>query len=397
MSPEPIKSKPSKVPIVAISTEIGRGHPNYLDSVLKILNQKWCRPIPLYNVFELSRGASRYIWERVAVLYKFGSSGGTPTRIYNSIRSKKGENQLALNLLGRELLKYFSRFNGLCLVEHPMVGKILADVCPVYYIHGEIAAPLSSVVLGAKKIFVPLDYTKDKFIQHGISPARLSVTGLMIEPELTSEARHSFQQRLERISSKSPLTIGFFTSGAYPPLHMKKILAAVNSLKGSGYKAVIFAGTNKSKSYWFKRKLDETGLKIVQDLDDSAKTDKFDIKIVSRDHRLDETRRTCELLSTIDIFVAASHERTNWALGLGLPMLVLFPMIGSYAQENYLFARHNGMVYALDSDGKARRFAQLIEQLRNEGILANMAQQGFGRYRIDGVARAVADILMPEK
>lgn len=379
--------------IIAVSSEIGRGHPNYLDGLLAVLRAKTKKPIPCYSVFDLSNMASKKTWHLVAYLYKFGAQGGTRTVLYNWLRSRKNENRKLLALLGRDLRHFLNGRQGNVLVEHPVLARILADICPVYYIHGEIAVPASSAVSSTVRIFVPLEKTKDKFVRWGVKPERVSVTGLMIEPGLADRALDTFNQRLKRIKSNQPLLIGLFASGAYPYEHMKKIVAATNSIVSKGHKAIVFAGTDKSKLGWIKRNLAVKGVTTDCGLDNSLQAGGSPARLVSRANRIDDTKHACELLPELDAFVAAAHERTNWALGLGLPMFVLFPMIGPFAPENFLFAKKQGVVYALDTDEKARRFGDIVVNMRRDGILSSMAKNGFGKYSLDGCEKAAEEIL----
>ncbi len=378
--------------IIALSTEIGRGHPNYLDGLIKVLSQKTNQSIPFFSVFDLSRRASKFAWNAVHRLYRFGSQGGISTIAYNLIRSQRSENRRLIALLGRDLRNCFKGFRGLCLVEHPVVARILRNCCSIYYIHGEVAAPPSSAVYSADKIFVPLEYTRKRFIEHNVSPSCLSVTGLMIEPELITTAKDSFHKRLERLRSNPILNIGFFTSGAYPFEHIEKILKAIISLKGK--RPILFAGYDWTKLNLLKRKLIKAGFQINYDSDNSENGFKGgDITVVYRSDRIKDTGRAVGLIPTIDIFVAAAHERTNWALGLGIPMFVLYPMIGPFARENFDFAQNSGVIYSLDSLEKARKFREIVDRLRSDGTLIKMAQNGFGKYPIDGFEKTAVEII----
>ena len=58
------------------------------------------------------------------------------------------------------------------------------------------------------------------------------------------------------------------------------------------------------------------------------------ILIVLYTNREEENRATETLFENFDYFVSPSHERTNWALGLGLPMFLLHPLIGPFSPIN---------------------------------------------------------------
>jgi hypothetical protein len=90
--------------------------------------------------------------------------------------------------------------------------------------------------------------------------------------------------------------------------------------------------------------------------------------------------------------VCAAHERTGWAVGLGLPMLALLPHIGPFAPDNFAFASEQGVCLPLDGTAAAARLDDTLAELRRSGRLAEMARSGWGRYPINGaetIARAL--------
>jgi hypothetical protein len=381
--------------IIAIYTNIGRGHPSYLDSLLAVL-QKRCANLSYRTVFQDSKGLSFLSWKLVAGLYLLGGKGGISTKLYNWLRQNQTEisdDSSLIKILGRDLKRTYRDFDGICLVEHPLVARILGDVCRTWYIHGEIAAPPECAIKGIEKIFVPLEETKDKLISCGVDPETIVVTGLMIEPGLVDSAEKSFQARLKRIESSQPLTVGFFTSGAYPKEHMKKILWGAKSVIDQKMRAIIFAGTNPKKFKWFEKQIKKFGVEAVKDSDDDAEEEQNgDVRLVTRKTRQTDTQRALELLPNIDAFVSASHERTNWAVGLGLPMFVLFPLIGTFASLNFEFAQRQKTAYPLDSLEKTKTLGKIITELRENGQLTQMAQNGFGVHKIDGASETASHL-----
>jgi hypothetical protein len=381
--------------ITAIYTNIGRGHPSYLDSLLAVL-QKRCQNLSYRTVFQDSKGLSLLSWKLVAGLYLLGGRGGISTKLYNWLRQSQTEistDSAIIKILGRDLKRTYRDFDGICLVEHPIVARILADVCRTWYVHGEIAAPPECAIKGIEKIFVPLEETKDKLISFGADPETIVVTGLMIEPELVDSAEKSFQARLKRIESSQPLTVGFFTSGAYPKEHMKKILWGAKSVVDQKMRAIIFTGTNPKKFEWFKKQMKKWGFESVEDREEDLSEERNNnVRLVTRKTRQADTQRAVELLPKIDVFVSASHERTNWAVGLGLPMFVLFPLIGTFASLNFEFAQRQKTAYPLDSLEKAKTLGKIISGLRENGQLTQMAQNGFGMHKINGVSEAASHL-----
>ena len=382
--------------LIAIYTNIGRGHPSYLDSLLETLQENGQKVI-CRTVLEESDGLSLLAWKLVEKLYLFGGKGGIRTRLYNWLRGSQTDvssDSALIKLLGRDLREKYQDFRGICLVAHPVVARILRDVCRTWYVHGEIAAPLECAVKGVEKIFVPLEETKQRLISFGADPGSIVVTALMIEPGLVETAEESFQARLKRIESDEPLNIGFFTSGAYPKEHMKKILWGAKSVADQGMRAIIFTGTCPKKFEWFNKRFQKWKLSIVQDRGEASGKEKDgNVWLITRETRQAETQRAVELVPQMDAFVAASHERTNWAVGSGLPMFVLFPLIGTFASLNFEFAERQEVAYPLDSLEKTQILGKIISEIRQNGQLSQMAHNGFGVHRMEGVRQATSHLL----
>jgi hypothetical protein len=382
--------------IIALYSDIGRGHPSYLDSVVYLLKEK-CPGLVCRNIFQESKGLSLLSWKFVRWLYSISGKGGLHTRFYNFVRkrSQKGaRDSLMTRILGRDLKRVYQDFSGICLVDHPIIAKSLADVCRVWYVHGEIAAPAECAVRGVEKILVPLEETKERLVAHGVEEEAVLVCGLMIEPALVESADEALQQRLKRIDSDQPLTVGFFTSGAYPKEHMEKIIAGARSVIEKKMRAIIFCGTNRDKFEWVKENLKDINVKTVEDTEESSYQDEeFDLMLVTRKTRQEDTQRAVELIPGLDAFVAASHERTNWAVGLGLPMFVLFPLIGTFAAQNFEFAQRQRVVHSVRSMGEARNLGGLLAELRQNSQLLQMAKNGFGVHNFHGIDAAVSQLV----
>jgi hypothetical protein len=386
-----------KIPrIVALYTNIGRGHPSYLDSLLYLLKQKHPDFVST-TVFDESKGFSLLGWKFVSWLYGISGKGGIQTKFYNFVRKRSqggSQDSLFLRILRRDLRRSFRNFEGVCLVEHPIVAGALADVCRVWYVHGEIAAPAECAVKGVEKILVPLEETKEKLVSLGADEKSVLICGLMIEPGLVDGAEEAFRKRMERIQSDQPLTVGFFTSGAYPKEHMEKIILGVRSVLEKGMRAVVFCGTNTEKYAWIKMQLKDVNARVVEDKkEDSPANDQFDLRLVTRPTRQEDTQRAVELIPGLDVLVAASHERTNCAVGLGLPMFVLFPLIGTFASQNFEFAQRQGVVFLLDSPLKARELGRTVYDMRQNGELSRMTERGFGLFDISGIHVATSHFI----
>jgi hypothetical protein len=367
--------------VIGISTEIGRGHPHYLDCVWQALQAR-LRPeqLRLATVFAASRGRSRLGWQGLAALYRWSARSRLSIRLYNSLRRSQPTSPLSLptKVLGRDLRRLVAGFKGICLVEHQMVARMVSDVCRTWFVHADVAAPPECACPGPERIFVPLEHTAQHFIKCRCDSSRLVRTGLMIEPDLIPGAHDAFHRRLERLDSGQPLTIAFFTSGAYPQAHVRRIVLGAESVLRVGMKAIVFCGTNPE----FARRMEHWARKWVAS-----------VFVVHRPTRAADTAAAVELLPSVDAFVAASHERTNWALGLGLPMIALFPMIGTHARQNYDFAFAQNVCYPLRTDDDAQNLGPTVSKLRAAGALAAMARCGFGRFEING-AGCIADTVV---
>ena len=405
-----LTTRPLDHSVVGISTEIGRGHPHYLDCVWQLLEQRLPKERLRYvTVFEASRGLSRLAWKSLRAFFRWSSQRESRIRWYNSLRGNRKQGSLwleacGLSLLGRDLRRELTGFPGICLVEHQLVARMLNGVCRVWFVHADLASPPECALPEPEKTFVPLEQSEQDFTRNGCPAGRLVRTGLMIEPGLVPGAHDVFHRRLERLASKAPLSVAFFTSGAYPEPHVRKLLIGLKSVLSSGIAATVFFGSSLRFLERVKRLARTLG--IVPAVDDgsiprsAARSEQIAdsskqsarLRLVSRVTRRDDTATAVRIIPEMDAFVAPSHERTNWALGLGLPMFVLFPMIGTHADANYRLAFDDGVAYPIQTDDDARKLGAALLKLRASGALANMARLGFGRFEITGaesIARAV--------
>jgi hypothetical protein len=363
---------------------------------LSLLKKKYPH-IVCRTVFEESKGISLLSWRFLLWLYRISGKGGLATPFYNLIRRRSGDNSpdsLTIKILGRDLKRAYKNFPGICLIDHPIIAKVLANVCRVWYVHGEIAAPEECAIPGVEKILVPLEETKQKLAACGAGKEAIEVCGLMIEPGLVDSAEISYRRRLERINSGLPLTIGLFTSGAYPKEHMEKIILGARSVIEAKMKVVIFCGTNPHKFRWMINEFTNLRVKIIEDKEETFNRDiDYDLWLVFRKTRQEDTQRAVELVPLLDVFAAASHERTNWSVGLGLPMFVLFPLIGTFASQNFEFAQRQKVVYPLDTKEKAKNLGEILSGFRQNSQLLEMARNGFGVHKIIGVENVVSVLL----
>ncbi|MEO0101088.1 MAG: hypothetical protein ABIK84_01665 [candidate division WOR-3 bacterium] len=334
--------------LLCINLEIGRGHPNYLDSFLKVYPRKTL--------------LLKKEWKIMKRLYLFGGRGGICTKIYNRWRRKGKAPKFLLSLFRKDLERELKGAE-VVMISHPILVQILQGRCKIFYLHGEIAAPEESLV-SADQIFVPLPFTKEQFLKAGIPEERLLVSGLVMEPELVPIAEQSFQKRIKRLERGEKLTVAFFSSGAYPRVHIKKINQAVAEIEKFDIQVFLFSGNNRRLARYWEKRFPKA-------------------KIIFSWHREEENKKFAEILPELDCFVAPAHERTNWCCGLGLPLFSLLPHIGSYAPLNYQFAYSQGVTLPLAPEN----FGETILKLREGGKLQEMAEKGFGKFPIDGAKR----------
>lgn len=253
---------------------------------------------------------------------------------------------------------------------------------PIFYIHGEIAAPRECVIRGNVVICVPLDWTKERLIKLGVKPESIGVTSLLIEPELVKDAKKNFDLRISRLKSNEPLTVAFFISQAYPKFHITKIITAVESIVKREMKAIVFTGTDQNKANQIEYELGKT-----------RNRNPNKIKLIMGKNRQDENHQTAKLMDQIDVMVAASHERTNWAVGLGIPILVLHPLIGTYAQQNYEFSLNQGVSYPIKTIEDAKTLGDTLTRMHKDKTIIKMATNGYSIYQLDGT-QVIVDYLI---
>ncbi|MBN2537944.1 hypothetical protein JXB37_06700 [candidate division WOR-3 bacterium] len=383
--------------LVALSTEIGRGHPAYVDSVLAELNRQrptLAREVERLAVEDVVTGAARTAWRLARRAYQLGASGGAATGAYNRLRGSGPPSAAQQRLLGAALRERFRDFNGICLVEHPLTAAILAPVCRVAYLHAEIAAPAVAAVPGTWRTFVPLAETAERLAAAGVERDALSVTGLVVEPALVETAEAGYASRVARLETRKPLAVGFFVSGAWPRPHLDRIVTAAESVVAAGHRALVFAGPDPRRTERLGTRLSLiTTVSLSNPHRSSRAPGPSDplVLVTSRD-RAEETANAALLLPSLDAFVAAAHERTNWAVGLGLPLFALLPHIGPFAPLNFDFAREHGCCLPLATVADAALLDDRLDELRESGELARMAAVGWHRLPIDGAARIALEI-----
>jgi hypothetical protein len=290
-----------------------------------------------------------------------------------------------MRIMGRDIVKRYAQNREPLTVAHPLLVGILRSRENLFYQHGEMIAPDESLVQGPHHVFAPLSRTADRFLQAGLPAARITVTGLCIEPELVQVAASCFKDRRIRLGSRQPLTVAFFSSGAEPLPHVRRIIAGVISLVRKGHNALVFPSANGPLQRLLIRALEQEQLAFARDPCSTPNTAKqASVRIMSFTARAEVARATAAHFPEFDCFVAPAHERSNWAMGLGLPQFILDPPIGTFAPLNRQLLLDAHTAFPLESIADAGKLGKRIEQLRDAGALTEAACHGWQQLDIDG-------------
>lgn len=373
-------------------TNIGRGHPFYLDGIAEGLIRAGEAKLIRHStdVFTQSRFFPRQVWRLARLAYCLGSSAGLVGLAYNRFRKTSDYNRPSslIRLAGRDLVRSFGEDSSdPLLVAHPVLVGILSGRLNLIYQHGEGVAPPESLVRGAAQVLVPTEAVALQFQAIGYRPEQLLVTGLCVEAALVRQASDAIGLRLRRFDQQLPLTGVLFSSGAEPAEHIKLLVSVARSLIMADQKVILFvrtggrlerkaarlAASTTCDSAWIT-----TRTNIPRDLPP--------LSIISSSSRREEGRLAALLFPKFDFLVAPPHERTNWAIGLGLPMFPLAPHYGSYAPLNFDLLLTRGVAVTLAGEKEAQTFGERIVRMKQEKSLTKMAQAGWGRERINGFA-----------
>jgi hypothetical protein len=375
-------------------TNIGRGHPFYLDGILEVMADRAPTGLEatVEDVFSASQGLSRAAWGLVRQLYLRGSSPGPTAAIYRWLRSDTDYNRSSLKLhtLGRSLRRRLAHDSLPLVVAHPSLVAMLRGKRNLLYQHGELVTPREAVVRGASTVFVPTTAAAQPFYEGGYSEDNVVVTGLCIEPALLAQAVDAFMMRRLREATGAPLTGAFFSSGAEPPEHVRRLVAAAVSVIESGGRAVIFAAANGRVQHRALQALRARGLShSCVDIRRPILEEERSALVALYRSRAEETELTGHLFRRFDYFVAPPHERSNWAVGLGLPMFCLDPAIGPFAPLNRELLVRCGVATSISSINDARGLGRTLAQMKPYGDLAAMADAGWGRHDATGFGAIV--------
>jgi len=392
-----MKTAPAKISFLYVN--IGRGHPFYLDGIIEALVRRGDIGLvrQQQDVFEIARGLSAVCWRATRWLYRTAPSNQLVGRIYHWLRRNNDYNRggISLSLLGRDIRKQCATNADPLIVSHPTLVGILKGRPGLIYQHGELAAPAESLVRGAELVLVPTSEQADPFIQAGYRPDQVVITGLCIEPALVKQAADAYQARLRRIESATPLTGVYFSSGAEPKPHVNAIVQASLSSIKAGHRAIIFAQHGGRLAKAVLHGCTNANVSVHRVNSNMAEIpESFGVMLIEHQSRREENALTARILPIADFLVSPAHERTNWALGLGLPIFILHPCFGPFAPINRRFLLEHDVAVDLAGESRIWSFGERIDSMRSTGQLTHMAERGWGRYAITGfdtIAALLAD------
>lgn len=393
----PREEQPIPTKFTFLYVNVGRGHPFYLDGINDALIRQGRIGLvrSTEDVFDVSRGFSRLGWRAVHWIYRRGASPGLFSRLYGVLRSTNDYNSdsLALSLLGKSLRGRFGADQRPLIVSHPILVGIFRNYPNLIYQHGELVTPPEAVVKGAGLVMAPTEASAQPFRDAGYSADSVFVSGLCIEPALVKQAETAMALRRQRFSGNDPLTGAFYSSGAEPDDHLESISQASTALVSAGHRAIIIAERGKKLASLIRRAFSQADIPLAQmTASDLIPAELPAALLIEFASRREESTLTARLFPSYDFLVAPSHERTNWAVGLGLPMFVLEPCIGPYAPLNRDLLLDHKVAFDLTSREHVASFAERVNSLRHRGRLLQMAENGWGKYSIDGFSR-IADLL----
>jgi hypothetical protein len=348
------------------------------------------------DVFEISHGLPQLAWRGARWMYHHGASSNALRMVYERIRKANDYNRptAILKLMGRDIRRRYQYDAEPLVVSHPILVGILSGRAGLIYQHGELVAPRESLVKGAETVIVPTENTAQEFVSTGYRKEQLLISGLCVEPSLVKQAPDACQSRIARIASSESLTGAFFSSGAEPISHVRKIIVGAESAVEHGGRAVVFAQRRKRLAQGIVDHFQRSRREPLH-LDSSVfiPAELPSVTLVEFDSRREEEILTARLFASFDYFAAPSHERSNWALGLGLPMFILGPSIGPFAPMNCRLLLEAGVASLLADEQEAASLGSTLQNLRDDGILAQMARRGWSHQPIHGFER-IADHLV---
>ena len=372
-------------PVDFLYSNIGRGHPHYLDGILEVLDRSRLGRVD--DVFKISWGIGRLGWHLARLLYRYGQSRAGLDPIYSRLRQGVDfENPgFLLKAMGGAIRSTHLNGSHPLIIAHPMLVGMLKKRRNLIYQHGEVAVPDDAIVSGEHSIFVPDSGAADCFMKAGFSSDQLIATGLCIEDSIAEQAQECFSLRLGRLEQAEDLTGAFFSSGAEPRRHIEVIVKAALSAAQQGHRILIFARRGGRLERYARNAFESGGVPLVERTKSYA-IEKASLCLYADRSSLNSI--TSALFDHIDFFMAPSHERTHWALGVGLPMFIVEPAIGTFAPLNRQRLLTQGVAESITLDGAAE-FGAMLRAVASNGKLVKMAEAGHQRFDIRGFRNIV--------
>ncbi len=346
--------------ISLLGSDVGRGHAFYLDGLERELRRiAPHRVAERASVFAIAQGLGGLGWKSIRAAYHAAGLGGPAPALYAWLRGRSDYNSDSpmLRVLGRDLRRWADAFE-IVVVDHPTLVGALGDRTGLWYLHGEATAPPETLVTRAARILVPTGGVARAFLQAGVDAARVSVTGLCVDPALLPNQRAHTQQRRTRIASGAPLSVAFFSSGSEPRAHVSPLVAGAAALARSRHRTLVFASQGG--------RLERAVRRLSAPLPE----------LVSFGSRKQLDALTAEHFPSLDLILSPPHERANWSLALGIPSLLVGPDIGPFAPRNRALLLEAGVAEELGSRRDARELPERIDELRARGTLLAMSERG---------------------
>ncbi len=332
---------PSYPDVLLLSCGIGRGHPFYLDGIQQALRSEYPDIVVEYRtVFELANPPALIGWNLAKLLYHFGSQGGMKTEIYEKIRKGDRRSEPA-EYLKNGLASKVARYRDagtIVIVDHPLLAVNLAEL-EVWYQHGELVAPESSLVDPGGKILVPNRETAEQFETVVNDRSRIVETNSCIESEIETIAEHAAGDRIERLRHAGQLCAAFFSSGAEPQPHLDLIIVALQSLIKAGHRSILFVAENGKLHSRLKKS-------------PITRNERVDWVVYRDRHELH--RETVKRWNDFDLFLSPYHERIHWAAAASLPMIGYTPTMGPFAPMNRTYAANYHLAYDLTPESASQ-------------------------------------------
>ena len=280
----------------------------------------------------------------------------------------------------RDVIRRYGTSTTPLLVAHPILVNALKSRPQLYYQHGEVVAPPESLIVGAYTAFVPTTDVADQFINAGMQASQICVTGLCVEDSLRQDAARCFDARQTRLKANAPLTCALYSSGAEPQPHVASLIRFARAAMQTGHRLVVFCRHHGALHQAMRAFENEFGGQC---------------SVATHSDRASLNENTVSRFPEFDVLVAPSHERSNWALGLGLPMCILGPCIGTFAPRNRDVLHTAGVARDMP-DGNTADVGKWFSDLHESGALADMSSKGWGQCAIDGfdtiASRLVSDM-----